>query len=242
MSATAPLPDPLPASSYDARHGAIEHSIYRRTIAGASPIGGAKILYLSPEILRGASKLAGRPNFQRVPQGDAAPGRPTGPARVGAPPGGAAPGARGGREVDPNAPRARRPLGISFPLWTLLAVSLGFFLTVQLHARVLPRTASVNAQSVPVLQVDGPATGFSAGQLWLRWDAATGADRYLLHISTSAGETIVDPLPVYGTVWNPPDELLPALDRGQYEWYVEAVDAEGALLARSTPATFSVAH
>jgi len=140
-----------------------------------------------------------------------------------------------------SPPRVRpRFLGLSFPWWLAIAASLGFYSAVQyaLHLRVEAPPTVVS--EVGLIPTQGPSTPLPAGQLWLKWQSVDGAERYDLRIHDLHGSPVVDPMPAYGTTWNPPDDLLPGLIDGSYRWTIEAVDGAGQVLARSLPAEFKI--
>lgn len=150
-----------------------------------------------------------------------------------------APGIAGSEQAAGRS--AVRPLGISLPLWTLLAVSVGFFIGVRQYVHYLDVVPLPSETSeVRFMSVQGPAEPVTAGNLWLHWDPVPEAATYHLHIHTAGGDPIVDPLPVPSTTWNPEDAVLPALEGGTYRWQVEALDGAGHVIARSMPAPLSI--
>lgn len=152
--------------------------------------------------------------------------------------------------------RLPAPLGVSLVLWVCLGLSAGFFIAAQMYVAAingpgrqhqtlelneLSATGEFEAAELQPLSLYGPEGAIHAGNLWLRWDEIDGARSYRLRIFGPDGAVIVDPAVVYGTVWNPPDELLPALDAGRYTWQVDALSRAGVVLARSDRETFQLA-
>ncbi len=152
--------------------------------------------------------------------------------------------------------RVPAPLGVSLVLWVCLGISAGFFIAAQMYVSAikgparehqtielneLAATGELEAAELEPLLLQGPDGAIHAGNLWLRWDEIDGARSYRLRIFGPDGAVIVDPAVVYGTVWNPPDELLPALDAGRYTWQVDALSRAGVVLGRSEKETFQLA-
>lgn len=156
-----------------------------------------------------------------------------------------------GMQVQPGDPAAAtrkaptpkpRFFGLAPALWLALAASLGFYVAVQyyLHTR---RTAAVEvSSSIEMIPTASPQGAIPAGQLWLRWTEVPGAESYQLHIQDAHGRPVADPLTVYGSVWNPPDDLLPGLVDGPYVWTIEAMNADGDSIARSAPNGFTIGN
>jgi hypothetical protein len=151
------------------------------------------------------------------------------------------------RVVDPDAAGASRdqevsktgPAGVSWGLWAVLAASILLLAGVRIYARHAEATSSVAAPLPAILthSPDGPA---ASGSLRLSWDPVESAYVYRLQIKTVSGGIVLDRLPLHETAWTPPDELLPALSRGEYLWQVEAQDPQEKAIARSYPATFRI--
>lgn len=140
----------------------------------------------------------------------------------------------------PTAQPAARPGGIAWWLWALLVGSLIFFAVARVYVRHQEILMANPLGTTPFLQTSGPAQPVRAGALDLAWDEVPGALSYRLTITSITGQIVVNALPVDGTEWIPPDNALPALVRGEYQWSVEAWDEQGTVLAKSAVGAFSV--
>jgi hypothetical protein len=140
----------------------------------------------------------------------------------------------------PVAHASPRPGRIAWWLWVLLMGSLVFFAVARVYVRHQNARLSGPLEAVPFLQTTGPSDPVRAGALDLIWGEVPGATSYRLSVSSTAGQIVVDALPVDGTEWIPPDDALPALVGGEYRWSVEALDEMGTVLAKSAESTFRV--
>lgn len=156
-----------------------------------------------------------------------------------------------GRQAQPGDPPSvkgpsptPRPrfLGLPLPLWLALAASIGFYVAVQYYLHSRGHAAVEVSSSVELIPTASPQSAIPAGQLWLRWTEVEGAESYQLHIQDAHGGPVADPLTVYGSVWNPPDDLLPGLVDGSYVWTIEAMDENGESIARSAPNGFTIGN
>lgn len=145
----------------------------------------------------------------------------------------------------PSRPLPTAPLGVSWWLWALLALAFLFLGFVQVYrtaerARWTARAAGDVTEEASSLAVSGPEAPTRADDLLLTWDPVDGAAGYRLQISTITGAIVIEGLEVEETSWYPPIEALPALPRGEYRWWIDAVDLDGHTLARSQPETFQI--
>ncbi len=139
-----------------------------------------------------------------------------------------------------GAASASHPGGIAWWLWVLLLGSLVFLAVARNYVHHAKARLSGPMETIPFLDALGPAEPARAGALDLTWGEVPGATSYRLSVSSITGRIVVDSLPVDGTEWIPPDEVLPALVRGEYRWKVEAQDEKGRVLARSGEGVFRV--
>lgn len=148
----------------------------------------------------------------------------------------------------PDAPSRQlptAPLGVSWWLWALLALAFLFLGYVQVYraaerARWTARAAGAVTEETSSLAVSGPEAPTRADDLLLTWDPVDRAAGYRLQISTITGAIVIEGLEVEETSWIPPIEALPALPRGEYRWWIDAVDLDGHTLARSEPESFRI--
>jgi hypothetical protein len=141
------------------------------------------------------------------------------------------------------SPAARRAVehgGIAWWLWVLLVGSLVFFAVVRVYVRHQEARMAAPLGIALVMQTSSPSQSVRAGALDLAWDEVPGARGYRLTVTSITGQIVVNTLPVDGTEWIPPDDALPALVRGEYLWFVEALDEQGTVMAKSAQDHFSV--
>ncbi len=139
-----------------------------------------------------------------------------------------------------NEPNQRHVSGV---LWILFGLSLAFLVGVQIYVGKVERATSAQASALAdqsVLTTQGPIIPVTVRELWLSWEAATGATHYELRIHSVRGNPVVDPVIVYETQWRPSDAVVPGLVPGGYRWTVEALDSSGQKLAESATGTFKI--
>jgi hypothetical protein len=135
--------------------------------------------------------------------------------------------------------------GVSWALWGAFVASIALLAVVRTYvnrneSRWEAPTEAVAA--LPVIEVRTPGPGVAANALRLEWDEVPDAAGYQLHLTSITGAVVADGLPVDETWWSPPEELLPALVKGEYLWNVTALDAENAPIARSAPEVLRILY